>query len=443
MKAIKGPKSSSGFLAILGQLANQGFALLSLLILLRLITREAYGMWALYLTVLSMAEMTRAGFVQNGLISFVQAHPDQDKQIIGSAYAMNLSLGIIIWGIFMALSVPLADLWSAPEFPTLTLWYGVFMLTLGGLRFLEYVQIARQDFRGVLLGNLLYGGGQCAVMCYWWFTDFHPELYMLIWLQAAAAGIAAIAVWMYRRPLFTWARPEWKWMKKLSNYGRFVLGTNLGSMLLQRVDVMMIGIFLGPSGVAPYNVALRMTGYLEVPLRGLATAVFPRIGKAWKEQGPKGVTRLYEKTIAEMLALTLPVCILLSVFAEWAILFVAGSGYEDAVFLLRILLIFALLKPWGRMFGTALDAIGRPQVNFHFVILGVGVNIVLNSILIPIFHLPGAAYATVLAMVLMAVINHVKINTIMEVRWKQVFVDLLATYQRWYARLRNRLSLIR
>lgn len=441
MKKRKGINASSGFLAILGQLANQGFALLSLLILLRLISREEYGMWALYLTVLSMAEMARAGFVQNGLVSFVQANPDQDRRIIGSAYAMNLGLGILIWGIFMALSVPLATWWSAPALPTLTMWYGLFMLTLGGLRFLEYVQIARQDFKGVLVGNLIYGGGQCVVMVYWWIIGFHPELYMLIWLQAGAAATAAVVVWLYRRPLFSWGKPEWQWMKKLGDYGRYVLGTNLGSMLLQRVDVIMIGAFLGPEGVAPYNVALRMTGYLEVPLRGLATSVFPRIGKAWKENGAAAVSRLYEKTTAEMLALTLPVCIGLAVAAEWVIQILAGPGYEDAVFLLRILLLFALLKPWGRMFGTALDAIGKPRVNFRFVMLGVLVNVILNSLMIPLFGLPGAAYATVLAMLTMVIINHWKINKIIVVRWKQVFIDLVGSYQYWYARLRNRLSL--
>ena len=443
MSSSKPKKGSGGFLAVMGQLANQGFALLSLLILLRLISREAYGMWALYLTVLSMAEMTRAGFVQNGLVSFVHAHPEEDDKIIGSAYVMNLCLGIVIWGIFMGLSIPLSEWWSAPALPTLTMWYGLFMLTLGGLRFLEYVQIARQDFRGVLLGNLIYGGGQCAVMTYWWITGFSPELYMLIWVQAGAAAAGACAVWLYRRHLLTWARPSWSWIIRLADYGRFVLGTNLGSMLLQRVDVMMIGFFLGPNSVAPYNVALRITGYLEVPLRGLATAVFPRMGKAWKEEGKEAVGRLYEKTTADMLALTIPVCIGLAIFAEWAIQIIAGPGYEDAVFILRVLLLFALLKPWGRVFGTTLDAIGKPKTNFHYVMLGVLVNVVLNSFFIPFLDLPGAAYATVLAMLIMVMINQAKINTMIPVRALQVLRDLNGSYRYWYARLRNKLMLTR
>lgn len=439
------PKSSrnSSLLAVVGQLASQGFGLISLLILLRLISREAYGMWALYLTVLSMAEMARAGFIQNGLVSFLQSNPEEERRIIGSAYLLNLLLGIVLWGLFMLIAPFLAKWWSAPALPALTAWYGLFMLGLGGLRFLEYIQIARQDFRGVVVGNLIYGGGQCFVMVLWWEMGYVPALHQIIWLQAAAAAIGAGVVWIYRRPLFTWGKPQWSWMGKLSNYGRFVLGSNLGSMLLQRVDVMMIGFFLGPNAVAPYNVALRMTGYLEVPLRGLAIAAFPRIGKAWKEEGPERVARLFEKTTAEMLALTLPVCVGLAIAAPYVILLVAGPGYEDAVLLLRILLLFAMIKPWARMFGTTLDAIGMPQMNFHYVMLGVLINVIFNTAMIPLLDVVGAAYATVLAILLMVCINQWQLVRLIPVRPWQVLWDLGGAYRYWYQVFKQKYVLLR
>ncbi len=428
-------------MAILGQLSNQGFALFSLLILLRLLSKEDYGMWALYLTVLSMAEMARAGFVQNGLVSFVQSHPAEDRRIIGASYALNMGLGILLWVGLMLLARPLGRIWSAPSFPELTMWYGLFMLTLGGLRFLEYVQIARQDFKGVLIGNSLYGGIQCLVLAIWWVIGYQPELRELIWLQAGAAATGFAAVWLSRRKLFVWALPTWDWLKKLANYGRFVLGTNLGSMLLQRVDVMLIGYFMGPVAVAPYNVALRMTSYLEVPLRGLATAVFPRISQAWAREGAAPVARLHEKTVADMLALTLPGCLILWVAAPWAVQIMAGPGYEEAVGLLRILLVFALAKPWGRMFGTTMDAIGKPNINFRYVLVGLVINTVLSALMIPALGLEGAAYAMVLGMALLVALNHWQLRRFMPVRAWQVLADLGIAYRYLYARLKQRLAL--
>jgi O-antigen/teichoic acid export membrane protein len=181
-----------------------------------------------------------------------------------------------------------------------------------------------------------------------------------------------------------------------------------------------------------------MTSYLEVPLRGLAVAAFPRIGKAWKEEGATGVARLFEKTTAEMLALTLPVCLVLGLLAPWAVLFVAGPGYEDAVLLLRVLLLFALIKPWGRMFGTTLDAIGKPEINFRYVMLGVVLNVALNLLMIPWLGLVGAAYATVLATLLLVAANQWQLTRFLPVRTWQVFGDLRGAYRYWYGRLKSR-----
>ncbi|GAB4424765.1 MAG: flippase [Bacteroidia bacterium] len=425
----------NNLLSVGGQLASQGFAVLSLLILLRLISREAYGMWALYLTVLSMAEMARAGFVQNGLVTYLQSHPADRLRIVGSAYVLNLLLGLLLWGAMVLLAYPLSVWWSTPELPLLAAWYGVFMLTLGGLRFWEYVQIAHQDFRGVLLGNLLYGAGQCVGMAVWWGLGYRPALVEIVWLQAGTAALATVAVWLYRRPLFRWGRPALGWMRTLAAYGRYVLGTNLGSMLLQRTDVIMLGYYLGPAAVAPYTVALRLMNYLEIPLKGLATAAFPRLARAWQDDGPAAAARLHDQTTAHMLAMTLPACLVLALAAGPAVRILAGPGYDDAVSLLRILLLFALLKPWGRMFGTALDAIGQPQVNFRYILLGLLLNVVFNALLIPLRGGIGAALATVLAILLMAGINHWHLRRLMPVRLGQVLTRLGDVYRQGSRRL--------
>ncbi len=418
------------FLAILGQGTTQGFALLSLLILLRLISVEAYGIWAMYLAILSVAEMARAGFVQNGMVSFMQAEPDQDKRIIGSAYLLNIGLGILLWGVVALICMPLSVWWSAPQLTELGLWYGLFMVCLGGLRFLEYVQIARREFGGVVIGNVVYGGGQTAVLLGMILTGYKPMLVQLLWLQALMAALGAATVWVLKRKLFTFGKPSLDWIKQLADYGRFVLGTNVGSMLLQRVDTFMIGFFLGPVALAPYNVAMRLTNYLEVPLRGLSTSTFPKVGRVWKKEGKNASARLHDWTIAQMLALTIPVCVVMAAGAEWLVWLMAGDGYEESVMLLRVLLLFALIKPWGRMFGTTLDAIGYPRLNFRLVWLGLAVNVLCNLLLIPLMGAGGAAWATVGAMFLMAIVNQYKIQPFMPAQSMRVVKNIGKVYRR-------------
>ncbi len=43
---------------------------------------------------------------------------------------------------------------------------------------------------------------------------------------------------------------------------------------------------------------------------------------------------------------------------------VAGDKYEPAVSILQITILFSIVRPLSYQFGSTLDAIGRPDINF-------------------------------------------------------------------------------
>jgi len=61
---------------------------------------------------------------------------------------------------------------------------------------------------------------------------------------------------------------------------------------------------------------------------------------------------------------------------------------------LRILAIFVFVKILGRFSGITLDAIGKPNYNFYILLVTLGVNVILNFILIENYGIYGIAYAT-------------------------------------------------
>ncbi len=62
--------------------------------------------------------------------------------------------------------------------------------------------------------------------------------------------------------------------------------------------------------------------------------------------------------------------------------------------MLRITAFFGLFLPFAVQGGTALDASGRPAVNFLFTLATAILNIGLNYLFIPVYGLKGAAFAT-------------------------------------------------
>ena len=128
-----------------------------------------------------------------------------------------------------------------------------------------------------------------------------------------------------------------------------------------------------------YNVASRVINYIELPLTGLSQMLYPKVAEAFNSQGKTAVARLYERTLAVLLAAMIPFTGLIMLFAKNILHALAGPQYVSSAPLLQILLLAVFPKIWGRLFGITLDAIGNPRLNF-FVLAGSMVSNVLFSL---------------------------------------------------------------
>ena len=387
----------AGSFSLLANIAQLGFNFLAFLVLVRILSQDDFGVWVLYLTLTSFAEMTRIGFVQNGFVKFYSASNDRErKEWISTAFVLSTLVGLVgalfLWG----LSFVLADLWSADILTQIVPWYILYAFLFGSLKLTEFIQIAKQDFRGVFVANVLYGIFFLGGILYYWYFELNIALYRLIIFQSIAALVALVFILLYQTSYFQFGVFNRIFFWKLFHFGKYVFGTNFSSMLFNRMDVMMLGAFINPIAVSLYNVASRVNNYMEVPMNSLAQVIYPRIAERQKE-GLIEVSKLYEKSVALLFLISMPIAIFVFLFAEPIIIILAGQEYLEATIVLKLLVLAGLIKPWGRLFGITLDAIGQPVLNFKMLIVSLIFNISLNATLIPIMGLEGAAVATLLA----------------------------------------------
>lgn len=384
--------------SLLSQGAVFGFAFLIFLVLVRQLDAATFGTWVLYQTVMTFAEMARMGFIQNGLVKFLTDHPEERRVIVGAAWLLNLVSGLLLWLLLWGLSHPLAEWWEAPLLIELAFAYGLVALTWGGFRFIEYLLVADRDFRMVFVGYMvngsLYAGSVLALAL----TDRLETPVQVLFCQSGAALLAVGVLMLFRSSLLRMKCPSQIWLVQLAQYGRYTMGSSLGSVLMQRLDVLMLGYFLGPASVALYNIGTKLTNYLEIPLRAVTLVIFPQLSQVFGEQGSEAFARFWERSVSQLLAMVLPPCVVLWLLASPAIELMAGPGYAEAAPVLQIFLLVALLKPWGRLAGVSLDAIGDPRANFRLVWLSLLLNGGWNALFIPWLGVIGAAWATVISM---------------------------------------------
>ena len=84
--------------------------------------------------------------------------------------------------------------------------------------------------------------------------------------------------------------------KKLFLFGLYVLVGGASAMLVSKVDMMMIGKFIGYQEVAFYTVAFFIGNVIRVPARAIGSIATPLLAKAWERNDINEISRIYSKS---------------------------------------------------------------------------------------------------------------------------------------------------
>ena len=384
--------------SIASPLLNQGIIFGSNLLVFAFITRlfsaQELGSYIVFLTISSVLELTRNGLVQNGLIKFSTENPDEKTKIRTAGLLLYIAISLLIYLVMLSIGNLSSSFF--PEYAILTLSqnYWIILLGPGLMYFLSILLQSEEKHNHVSIINFRWYGGIFIGMgaFYIWNQSLNP--YQLQWIYGFA-GFAAFLIAVKQNPgLLSIQLPGKTWIVKLINFGKYVFGTNLLSMMMNKTDILMLTIFSNPFSVAVYHVAFKVSNYLEIPLNAAAQYYFPKI--AGSADSKPETERLLHQSVALQLSMTLPIIVLLFIFSREVVTLIGGQIYaEQATILLRILLFGAIIKPVGRSTGILLDAINKPKVNFTLLVGSIILNVVLNAILIRFYGAFGVAMATV------------------------------------------------
>ncbi|MGB1241770.1 MAG: flippase [Chitinophagales bacterium] len=424
----------SGLLTILQRLSVLIFGLGSLFLMLRGMSKEDFGTWALFLAVVSFLEVGRNGLIQNALVRFIaacgQENEEEYRKISTASLVINISLTIFSMVLLVVAAKPLSQLWNAPILMQMFPVYAITTAFLLPFFHFNCIQQANFTFTGIFWSSFVKQGLFFVYVLFAYSSGMGLTLMNLCLVQIVTAILGTATSYMFALPYIKFSKKvDWHWVRRLFNYGKFVFGTNLSAMLYKSIDKVMLG-FVSPAFVAVYDLAIRINNLIEVPTFSIATIVFPKGAQQMKTEGKPAMKRLYEKSVGTILALILPCVLFILLFPELIITILAGEKYLDAVGILQLTVIYGLFIPFANQFGTVLDAMGKPKINFRFVILGAALNIASNYTFIFIFQygLIGAAYGTLCTYGIMFVLNQWVLYKELNVNVLNVFPNIIKTY---------------
>ena len=425
------------------RLMIQLFRFGSFYLLVRGLDQESFGIWTLFLIICAIFEMGRVGMVQNALIKFLAGTEERKikARINTASLTIHVSLTIILVLLIAVVGRISVLVFAQRTLEDLLKWYIFTSFALIPFYQFNFIQQAHFDFRGVFFSNLVRHGlfffyVLGGYLGDWWTINLIQLAKMQILVALAGSLVAYL---LSRKNLFFSRRLDRWWLRWLFNYGKYVVGTNIASMFIKSIDQFMLGILISPIAVAIYGTAIKISNLVEVPTQSLAAIVYPKSARRIETQGKESLKHLYEKSVGVLLAIIVPTVILVLLFPAQIIQIVAGEQYLEAAPILRITMLFGLFVPFSRQFGTMMDAMGNPRLNFALVMLSAVLNLTFNYFFIQLWGIHGAAYATLLTFGILFVTNQVILYRKLNVQPFRVFFYALKTYVKGLVLIRQRL----
>lgn len=170
-------------------------------------------------------------------------------------------------------------------------------------------------------------------------------------------------------------------------------------LLLERVDVLLLGAMLSTREAGVYAVAQRITGLLAIGLSAVNAIAAPMIAALHAGGKHDELQRTITLAVRGIFAFALPTGMVLVLFGR-QVLALFGPEFTDGYVVLIVLTIGAVLNITGGLAGFLMTMTGYQREAARVIGAGVALSIALNLFLIPVWGMTGASIATVLALAL-------------------------------------------
>jgi O-antigen/teichoic acid export membrane protein len=415
------------------------FGLVITIILFRFFkdNKSQMGLWALFTTITSMVEMIKVGLLRNATIKFIH-HPglaDNRKDIQSASLMINMVFTGVVIILMLTIGKYLCQILQAPQLYFLLLLSIPSMILLILYNHCEIVQQAYMQYIPIFKATIIRQGLFFAgVVLLFFFFKHYFTLVTLILVQLFALTLATFsfqrATRHYLSLIFTYNK---RIIIQLLQFGKYVFGTALFSNLSRYTDHFMTSAIsnplLGPVYVSYYNAVSRLTNMIDVPSLAAADVLFPKNAQASGIAGNEKVKYYFERMCGTLLALVIPISLFVFIFPGFIITIIAGKSYLAAVPILQVTILASTLRPIFNQFGTTMDAIGKPRINFLVNTLTLGINIFAIYYCIKFSSdKMGAAYGTVITYILAFIIIYFSLRKTLNIELRNILSYIRMAY---------------
>lgn len=329
-------------------------SLLTVSILAHLLAPEYFGVVAL--ATLTMDYLSVINDLGLGA-ALIQSKHTVDESA-NTAFIMNLFSSSIL-AIITVFAAPLAaKFFREPQVIPVLRWLGL-TFPLAAIGSTHNILLQRElNFRKKIIPDLGNTISKAIISIGLALSGF--GVWSLVIGQLVGTGISSILLWL----VLPW-RPRLSWdagiAKELFRYGISIMGNNALSIWEDSFDYLVIGRIYSSTALGIYALAYRLPQMLVINVLWVMTSVlFPTFSSL--QDDIEALKKSFLTIVRYVEVLVVPICFGMFIAADPIIRVIFGEQWVEAIPILRILSLYALVISIGFHAGDIYKAIGRPDI---------------------------------------------------------------------------------
>ena len=373
---------------------------------------EGHGLVMLILSIATvLAQFAHLG-IPNTIIRFFPYLKDRKKFIYRLALQVPLMSVLFLGLVFYIFGDYLFDGYIRKN-ELFSEFQPIILPLVASLVFFEVLlSISRSELKSVfpaVLREFILRLSTLVTLCMYSFDFLNFSEFVYCWVGLYSSNVLFLSVYLFRFkllnisfgfPLF----PNSDIARKMSKYGLVTLLTSSAAILVNRIDVLMLGYYLELENIAFYTVAFFMASLIHIPARSILQIVKPLLAKAWAENNMQEIVNLYRKTALNQLIIGLLLFIGVWMNINDLLLFVPVK-YQGIQMVFFYIGLSKLIDVSVGVNGAIISTSNYYKYDLYINMVLILIVIITNITFIPLYGIVGAAMATSLAILIHNIIK--------------------------------------
>ena len=361
--------------SLIERFSTQGVQFLFGIILARLLSPDDYGIIAMPLVFLALAQC----FIDSGFSTALIRKPDLNEDDLSTAFYFNVGVGIICYIILFLTSPLIADFYNTPILSDLLKVTALAALFNPLCAVQQAILTRKIDFKTqavVSLTGAIISGVLGLVMAYSGFG-----VWSLVCQQVGGYLLRTLLLWIMVkwRPKHVWS---WESFHYLWGFGSKMLGSGLLDTAYTNIYPIVIGKYYSANDLGNYTRAKQFSSLPSSNITGILQRVtFPVLSTIQNED--ERLARNYRKILKLSAFLIFPLMMILSAVADPLIRVLLTDKWAGCIILLQIICFSMMWYPIHAINLNLLTVKGRSDLFFRLEVIKKVVGISIMCVTIP------------------------------------------------------------